>query len=75
MGIGREVGSVVFGQAAIGEGDSFRPRRGLPPRATLEYVQALATVLLLLLALALFGYYLIQSPKTAVRMALARVRP
>jgi hypothetical protein len=73
VAIGRTIEAVVSGRAAVGEGDSFRLHPSLPPRGTLEYVQTAATALLLVLALLVFAYYTFESPKTALRMALARV--
>ena len=73
MAIGREISATVTGAAAQGEGGSFRLRPRWPQKDQLEYVQQLVTVALLLLALAVFSYYVIKSPSTAVRMALGRV--
>lgn len=72
MAIGGGVGKVAYGPPS-GEGGAFRLRPGLPPRDQLEYVQALATVLLLLMALGLFTYYLATAPRKALSMALSRV--
>jgi hypothetical protein len=72
VAIGRELQATLTGEAAVGEGDDYRPRRGWPKKGQLEYVQSIVTVVLLLLALGLFMYYLVQSPRRALSMALAR---
>lgn len=67
MAIGREL-------ALAGRDGGASPRPGrLPGKETLEYLQLLVTVALLLLALGLFGYYLVRAPRKALSMALGRV--
>lgn len=73
MALGREIVLTATGDRAAGEGGGFRLRPSLPSRDTLEYVQAFVTVLLLVIALGLFTYYLIDEPRKALGMALARV--
>lgn len=73
ISFGREAAATIQGRAGQGEGGSFRLRPSMPTKDTLEYVQQLATVVLLLLALGVFTYYLARYPRKALSMALNRV--
>lgn len=70
----REVAATVTGQAAQGEGSTFRLRPRWPSADQLDYVNKAATAGLLLIGLLMLSGYAIHDPRGALRVLAGGAR-